>query len=212
MLGAERAKNPLAARAAIRLSGAMTRIEPPASDGVATTIGARPSVVAVDPDEIDLPLAAEVAALWEIARLECEPSMPPETARETFAQLTFGWDGEPPELTIVRDGPALVAVATLECPRRDNTHLGQFWAVVDPGHRRRGLGSALLEAALTRLRELDRRTVLAEAAEGSAGEGFLRAVGFASASTDVQRLLPITELDRDRLTEMLTAARAASAG
>ncbi|HSF26118.1 MAG TPA: GNAT family N-acetyltransferase [Actinomycetes bacterium] len=169
-------------------------------------------LVRVDPGEIDLPLAAEVAVLWEVARLECEPSMPPETAREAFAQLTYGWDGEPPELTIVRDGTALVAVGTLECPRRDNAHLGQFAAVVDPGHRRRGLGSALLEAALARLRELGRRTVLAEAPEGSAGEGFLRAGGFASASTDVQRLLPITQLDRDRLAEMLAAAQAASPG
>ena len=190
----------------------MTPTEPPIGDAVAATIGPHLPVVAVDPGEIDLPLAAEVAALWEIARLECEPSMPPETARETFAQLTYGWDGEPPELTIVRDGPLLVAVATLEMPRRDNTHLGMFGAVVDPDHRRRGLGSALLDAALTRLRELGRRTVMAEAAEGSAGEAFLRARGLASGSTDVQRLLPIPDLDRDRLAEMLAAARAASVG
>ncbi|GLW71096.1 N-acetyltransferase [Kitasatospora phosalacinea] len=60
-------------------------------------------------------------------------------------------------------------------------HLGELTLDVHPAERRRGAGSALLAAAVAAAREDGRDTLLAQAVEGSPGDAFLSARGFARA-------------------------------
>lgn len=69
----------------------------------------------------------------------------------------------------VEDGE-VIAGYLIELPLKDNTHRGDLDPlVVRPAHRRRGLGTALLHHAVTRLRAHGRELLIAEAeATGSA--------------------------------------------
>ncbi|QFR02326.1 GNAT family N-acetyltransferase [Streptomyces phaeolivaceus] len=64
-------------------------------------------------------------------------------------------------------------------------HLAELEVSVHPAERRRGVGTALLDAAVGAARADRRRAVVAQAPEGSPGDAFLAAHGF-------RRVLPLT--------------------
>ncbi|MFK0194322.1 GNAT family N-acetyltransferase [Kitasatospora sp. NPDC090308] len=74
-------------------------------------------------------------------------------------------------------------------------HLCELALDVHPAERRRGAGSALLEAAATTAREDGRRTLLAQAVEGSPGDAFLSARGFERALVLEYARLDLTPAD-----------------
>ncbi|RAJ36892.1 acetyltransferase (GNAT) family protein [Kitasatospora sp. SolWspMP-SS2h] len=74
-------------------------------------------------------------------------------------------------------------------------HLCELALDVHPAERRRGAGSALLEAAATTAREDGRRTLLAQAVEGSPGDAFLCARGFERALVLEYARLDLTPAD-----------------
>lgn len=93
-------------------------------------------------------------------------------------------------------------IGALECslPVRDNTSSAGFDLYVDPAHRRRGVGTALVEQLIPDLAERDRRVVMVEvntpiAGAPSAGMGFAERHGFAPALVQEHRVLdlPATE-------------------
>ena len=53
----------------------------------------------------------------------------------------------------------LIGSAVLDLPQVDNTHWAQLSIVIDPAHRRRGVGTALLDASFAAAREAGRGTV-----------------------------------------------------
>ncbi|MDL4770817.1 GNAT family N-acetyltransferase [Actinomadura xylanilytica] len=79
-------------------------------------------------------------------------------------------------------------------------HLAELQLDVHPAERRAGVGSGLLERAVTAARDDGRRCVIAQADPGSPGQGFLAARGFREVLTLVHSRLPLAEADPAALT------------
>jgi GNAT superfamily N-acetyltransferase len=94
-------------------------------------------------------------------------------------------------------------------PLRDNTHLAFLAPIVKPSHRRRGVGTSLLEHGMDYVRARGRDTVIievhrpmTESGPGDcAGYALLRKHGFSDASVDLHRVLDLP-LGADRLAEL----------
>lgn len=98
-------------------------------------------------------------------------------------------------LAAVKDGE-VVGQCQMVLPQLDNRHVAFAGPLVRPAHRRRGIGSALLGAAVERARTEGRTTLIADAtrppgADSSEGWDFLRRRGFEPGITDVHRVMPI---------------------
>jgi GNAT superfamily N-acetyltransferase len=106
-------------------------------------------------------------------------------------------------LAATEDGQVL-GIAEVRAPKLDNTHLAFLEVLVRPGHRGRGVGKALLEAALQLVRDRDRGTVIAEVSmpfespPQSPGSKFLEHHGFSTASLEIHRVLELP-IDPDHL-------------
>ena len=118
-------------------------------------------------------------------------------------------------LVAIRNGE-VIGTSLLTLPKLDNTHAAFMNIRVRPEHRRRGIGAALLEAALRVAADHGRTTVMCEAnlplADPPAlGETFLERRGFIRASTEVHRVLdlPVEGAHLDSL-ESKAAARKAN--
>jgi GNAT superfamily N-acetyltransferase len=95
------------------------------------------------------------------------------------------------------EGGEIVGVNPLMYPLLDNTHLAYVEPLLSVEHRRHGIGTALLEAALDMARQAGRTTIVAEAympladGEESSGSAFLSHHGFEMAIVDVHRVLDL---------------------
>jgi GNAT superfamily N-acetyltransferase len=74
-------------------------------------------------------------------------------------------------------------------------HLAELELTVHPTERRKGVGSRLLDAAVGAARDREVRTVVTDAAVGSAGDQFLPDRGFQVALTLMFARLPLAEVD-----------------
>lgn len=93
-------------------------------------------------------------------------------------------------------GSAFLGLAT----QTGQDHRAELDLRVHPAERCGGVGSRLLEAAVTAARQDGRRCVTAQAAPGSPGEGFLRARGFRRVLALMFARLPLTGADVGALT------------
>lgn len=106
-------------------------------------------------------------------------------------------------------GDAVVGALALTLPQHDNRTVAEVLLAVRPQHRRRGVGTKLLEAAERAARDEGRSVLLAgtEWAFGErdeAGEEFAARHGYAAAQTILRSTLPLPA-DRDRLRAVLAA-------
>ncbi|HEY0539697.1 MAG TPA: GNAT family N-acetyltransferase [Actinoallomurus sp.] len=107
------------------------------------------------------------------------PGEPAPTLDHVHGYLTTAGLDSHHLLWIARTGEEITAVARLRLfdgPGRD--HLGQFAIDVHPDHRRRGVGSRLLETVAGAARTERRRSLVVEASSDTPGVAFLEARGF----------------------------------
>jgi GNAT superfamily N-acetyltransferase len=99
-----------------------------------------------------------------------------EEARVLFTRPNryHEWRG----LLAIDDGEVMGA-AWLDWPLLENTEILSAQIVVEPGHRRRAVGSRIVDAVLAMARELGRRSVLAELATPHRGAQTTPGVAFA---------------------------------
>ncbi len=128
------------------------------------------------------------------------------TEREAEGALRYGWDLDPvlPYVMTV-DGDA-VAVGEYDVSRRDNFHLAWLTVEVHPDHRRRGHGSALLEALVARARAEGRTSVGIGAWESAAAIGFAARHGLDQKQVEVRRRQVVAEVDWPRLDKLYDEA------
>jgi RimJ/RimL family protein N-acetyltransferase len=121
---------------------------------------------------------------WERTRTS-EPAVSPEFDTGLF---------------LAREGDEAVGAAGLRLPTLDNRHMAYVQVAVLPGHRRRGVGSALLAALESRSREDGRTHTLAEVCvpPGVDGPGtaFADRHGYARASIEQQKVLDLRAAPR----------------
>jgi GNAT superfamily N-acetyltransferase len=132
------------------------------------------------------------------------------------SQVLTPWMGSPARVLVADDpeGPSRAPVgwALLELPTRDNTHSGLLEFQVDPAHRRRGVGAALWDAAVTLMRDEGRRLLIVEAREDSPLAEFLQVRGATRGQLDVGRHQRLDSVDAGLVARLLSGAEAASAG
>jgi GNAT superfamily N-acetyltransferase len=169
----------------------------------------------IDPD--DPPAVARVHELFELVRAAETPEHPPVSEERYSGALR----NPPPKsefrcYTAVEDD-TLLGLMWIYLPLDENAHYAEVELVVHREHRRRGVGSALLDRLLE-LARAERRSeivVLARVAvEGGPGRSdggvrFLERHGFTAALTEVHRSLSIADLDlavEERLWQEASAA------
>ncbi|MEU5403800.1 GNAT family N-acetyltransferase [Streptomyces sp. NPDC005963] len=86
-------------------------------------------------------------------------------------------------------------------------HLAELDLHVHPVDRRLGIGTRLLDAVVTRAKEEQRRSVVAQADAGSPGDAFLSARGFRRVLSLTFARLPLPHVDIDALAEQVEEPR-----
>ena len=115
------------------------------------------------------------------------------TEAEADGMVRYGWDLEPPTIVIGRVDGQAVGFAEYSTNSYDNQHLAWVEVVVHPDHRRRGYGTALLEAMVERARAEGRTSM------GGGGWDIEGARGFAAAHAFEQKAIEMVRrqhLDR----------------
>ena len=167
----------------------------------------------LDRDHLDTRDVAGAVAVCEAARRVDTPRWPIGTTRAFTASVTYGWDGDPTEVALQRDKTGRpVGLLRVELPSWDNRHLGLVDVQVDPRDRRQGIGRALFQAGVDRLRAEGRTMVLAESVDAAPSVAFAAAVGLERAQDVVQRGQDLTALDWSHLDAAYDDAGAHAAG
>jgi GNAT superfamily N-acetyltransferase len=166
-----------------------------------------------DRDHLDTRDVAGAVAVYEAARRVDMPSQPIWSTRAFLANVTYGWDADPTEAALLRDKTGRpVGLLQLTLPSWDNTHLGIVEVQVDPRDRRRGIGRALFQAGVERLRAEGRTMVLAESVDCGPSVAFAAAMGLERAQDVVQRRQDLAALDWSHLDTAYDDARSRAAG
>ena len=149
--------------------------------------------------ELDLSDQGAVHRWWEIA-FEVDHEDRPwswfhswEQLWLTFQTPTATWDRH---VFGAYEGDELVGGAHLQLPLLDNPHLAHLWVFVPAGHRRRGIGTELLDRLLAEVERHGRDTVLAAVSVPHGcrvpGVPFAERHGFVAGLTDGFKVVDLT--------------------
>lgn len=141
-----------------------------------------------------------------------EPGGPPMSAKVFTGLLSRGWCLEPRENWLARADGVVTGGYSLELPDREDLDRAALRLLVAPGQRRAGVGTALLRHATDRARELGRRTLAGGAQDGSAGDGFARAVGARCELSEYRRRLDLAAIAPGHLAGLRKSAEEFAGG
>ncbi len=169
--------------------------------------------VRVSPED---PIQVEqVHRILEATRQADDPDQFPTPLPLLAAQIRYGWDLEPEEFYLYAPDGAEepIGVLELDMPKRDNRHLIWAGVTVQPEHRRRGHGRAMINEVRARAAQHDRDTIWVGIAEDDPGLwAFVEAFGFHYASHDARRRQVLADVDHDEVSRLAAVAEAAAAG
>jgi RimJ/RimL family protein N-acetyltransferase len=132
-----------------------------------------------------------------------------QTVQMLTARLRYGREDDPPATALARDARGVpVGFVGLTFSRWDNTHLAGMVVTVDPLRRRQGLGRALFEAGLARVRQQGRTVLLGYGVDTPALRGFATAMGMDSVFTVAESRQDLRTVDSERLDRECAAAGA----
>ncbi|GAB3888786.1 GNAT family N-acetyltransferase [Terrabacter terrigena] len=135
----------------------------------------------------------------------------PPSLAETLVEWRHVDEAERMEMWGAWEGDDLVGVATIWLPMSDNTSMVWHDVQVDPPHRRRGAGSALVDRIVARAREESRATLITDllVPPDSDGHPYRRIAekqGFHLSNTEIMRHLDLP-VDDDLLSRHAEHAR-----
>jgi GNAT superfamily N-acetyltransferase len=161
------------------------------------------------PDDADA-IAAYVEVRNAVSAAD-SPWVHPLTARSVEGDLRHGWDGEPDLAFLGTEHGVPVTAGTVGTSDYDNLHLAWVGSKVHPGHRRRGLGTEMLEAVLATARGLSRTSVGVDTWDLEAPKAFAARHGFEPKSAAINRRQVLADVDfvelRARYDEALPLAQ-----
>jgi GNAT superfamily N-acetyltransferase len=150
-------------------------------------------IARVDPAD-PAAIAAYVAVRNAVSAVDA-PWLHPMTAPGAVGDLTWGWDGEPDTAYLGLEGDVPVATGTVSTTEYDNLHLAWLGAKVHPDHRRRGLGTEMLEAVLAEARQRGRTSFGTDAWDADGHAAFAARHGFEPKSRAVNRRQFLADVD-----------------
>jgi GNAT superfamily N-acetyltransferase len=153
--------------------------------------------------EVDRHDEALTHRFWEVGKAADEQGRPWSAYWSwSAARAAFEADDAPWEKLLLGAfvDERLVGAAEVSLPRLDNTHTAMLEVYVDPAHQRRGIGTALTEAAIAGVLDRDRTVLLVEAAtplEGpeSPGLRLARRTGFRAEVVDDMKVVDLVETE-----------------
>ena len=102
----------------------------------------------VDPRKLDDATSERLAEMMNASMHATGQNRVPMTAAAVRAQATYTHDDRPFDaMWLAHDDGQVVGTGSLELELWDNDHMGMVFCTVDPAYWRRGIGTALLEAA-----------------------------------------------------------------
>jgi GNAT superfamily N-acetyltransferase len=165
-------------------------------------------IVQFGPDDADrLQKYVEVV---NAARAVDSPWVHPATLRSAEGRFRYGWDGEveTPYLGLVDGAP--VAVGRVATSEYDNLHLAWAGVEVRADHRRRGHGTAMLEALVEETKARGRTSMGIDGWDAEHATGFATRHGFEPKSSAIQRRQYPAELDWAEIERLHKEASAAA--
>lgn len=131
------------------------------------------------------------------------PGWPPVWRESELGGLTADFPATSLDRYLVREDGVAVAVFHIANPRQANASVGAFELSVHPAHRRRGIGTALVDVIAAAHKEKGRTRLLSYAlvavpggaARDESASHFARALGFAVAGSEVRRRLDLAAVD-----------------
>ncbi len=165
-------------------------------------------------EQADLADAKKIRACYEVflaAQRVDEPEGPWLTDRLFDGWMTVGWEGNPREVWLVTDQGSAAGWFRMELPDKENLDQARLDLMVHPAERWRGLGLALLRHAATRAAAHGRLVLNGAARNGSPGEAFARSVGAEPGLVEVQRVLDLRKLEKEKLARLRRLAEQAAA-
>jgi len=173
-------------------------------------------ILGLDPSDDDL-VAGAFAVLHDSHAADSPESPAPH--REAFAkELAHPRPDQDQTVFAAVDGDTVAGVLWVEFPNRGNLHFGGAHLHVHPDHRRRGIGTALLEHFIAFSREHGRTDIVLDThmrwedgvERPEAGRRFLGKHGFEQALTLINRRCAVDALDPAAEQELLDKAQAAA--
>jgi GNAT superfamily N-acetyltransferase len=169
----------------------------------------RMEITSFGPDDSD-----QVAAYVEVANAVGAADSPwvhPVTPGRVESQFRFGWDGEAATPYLGRVDGVPVAVGTVATSDYDNLHLAWLGVQVRPEHRRRGLGSELLDALVAETKARGRTMIGTDGWDGEVPRAFAARHGLEEKSRSVNRRQHLEEVDWATVERLHAEAVAAAA-
>jgi GNAT superfamily N-acetyltransferase len=163
-------------------------------------------------DPSDPRKARECHEVYLAAQRVDEPGGPWFTDRAFGGWLAVGGYGSPRELWLATEDGSVTGWYELVLPDRENQDRASLDLTVHPAARRRALGLALLRHAAGRAAENGRRVLDGGARDGSPGEAFAHAAGAKADLTEIQRVLDLGTLEKEKLARLRGSAARAAAG
>ena len=175
----------------------------------------------VRPMRADDPAEIEAARqIYNAAFAEDVPDFPAITEREFEGQIRHPWPGQDQHRWVAELDGQLAGLVRVGLPTLDNLHSANIDLVVNPQHRRHGVGTALYESVVEFCRANDRNTLMGGYVtqlpggppRSAAHEAFANRVGAKSALPEVRRRLDLDTVDRSGWDALLADARAHATG
>jgi len=150
-------------------------------------------IVPFGPDDADR--LRHYVEVVNAARAVDSPWQHPATLHSEEGRFRFGWDGEVETPYVGVVGGLPVAVGRLATSEYDNRHLAWLGVQVDPAHRLRGYGTAMLEALVEATRARGRTSVGIDGWDSPSTTGFAARHELARKSAAIQRRQHLAEVD-----------------
>jgi GNAT superfamily N-acetyltransferase len=171
-------------------------------------------------DPLDAPLVDEWIDMRHAVEAHDRPGEPRSVPALLRLDLLTRNDFFRTERYVARDAGAVVGAVELGLSLKENEHLVELWLHVHPGHRRLGVGGALLDFAERRAAELGRDTILCYAVDrlesgpafDEAGRHFAKARGFAIVDRSIHRRNDIRATSDTAIGELYDRALEHAAG
>lgn len=182
-------------------TGDQPRVGGAAGAGRATCLDDAVTVERIDPADLDLDTADEVAEVRNLSHEADRLPLPVQTGPAVMRFLQLQSDCRPVDgLWLARDDRGRVlGRVTVVLPWRENTDLATVRGEVRPDARGKGVGRALFEQAVALVDEAARSKVHSSAFEGSPGLRALPALGYSPlGSFDAVRRLDLHHTPADR--------------
>ena len=163
------------------------------------------------------PLAdSDLDAQYRIYRASWEADVPdiPFASRRSFdAMNARPWPGNDFEQYVATLDGVAAGCLRMRMPTLDNVHTAKVDVLVDPQHRRHGIGSALLAKAIERVRANGRTHLIAETTDHRPdGGAFAVAAGARAGLAETRSRLDVPPSDQTRLDDLLTESWTHAAG